>query len=171
MGVKHFIILVSNSLKNSSSITETLSVWLNSTKENSQSQQIPELQELLGEPGSAHSCLQQLTHEKQELFLVHDSKGMEEKRYSASVIPSPCSLAGELPCNWFTESVIALLMLISMLGCSLENPAHAGSKITDKITHIQLPGKALQGNNLRHAFRRVLYYRDSCGPFQPAQPN
>lgn len=59
----------------------TLLVWLSSTEENnSQSQQeIPVLQELLGEQGPAHSCLWQLAQDRLELCLVHYNKGKEEK--------------------------------------------------------------------------------------------
>lgn len=52
-------------------------------------------------------------------------------------------------------------MLISVLGCSLENLAHLASKITDKITYIQLSENALQGTNLRHTCSRGLDYPDS----------
>jgi len=93
-------------------------------------------------------------------------------RYSATafVILPPHSLAGELACSWFTETAIALLMLISTLGCSSENLAHPGSKIADKIMYTQLSEEALQGNNLRHTYsqqRAGLDSLASSGPFQP----
>lgn len=126
------------------------------------------LQDLLGEQGPAPSRLRQLAQDRLELCFAHYNKGKKEKikiLCSAFVILPACSLAGEPARSWFTESAIAPLMLISLLGCSSENPAHPGAKIADKITYIQLFEKALQGNNLLAAEG---WTTETLGsPFQP----